>query len=520
MIDQPCVGRDLVVRELLERAAQLKCVLLYGGRQAGKTTLLRNVERVSVAAARGAVAFADAEVAVYVDLMGLPYDAEPSDFYRLLVLRTGAVLARVEEPRGPREKPRLRYDVEAFVAAVAGMLEAHPQLKRITFLLDEGSRVLGSRFPRAFQDNLFGILYGGDRSPASDSLAFVFSGAQELLRFCEDSTSPLGSRAGEIVLRNLDRESVRELVYGRCPELDREVGLEVTSYIFSESGGHAGLASRMADAASAVAHNTSQSGLVEAVKRTSHGRLFDHWVLRLSGGARAVADKVVAGTEGGWSRRRIARTVRAAGLDPFLGMLVWNELQYVGVCTLQEDGEVLVPVNQLFWRHYQSVAVDIASEGSSDLETETWALIRKVEVAMRALVVREFTKRWGAGAHSRMRRILGEDAWGKIEGIRLKAAAKYGGSPQYRRTLMDCMYLGQLGTLLESNQSWQLFRGWLGDKSVMQRWVREISVVRNDLAHFVLDLPEKELRRCHIACDDLLVILQQALGEDETVGLR
>ena len=50
---------------------------------------------------------------------------------------------------------------------------------------------------------------------------------------------------------------------------------------------------------------------------------------------------------------------------------------------------------------------------------------------------------------------------------------------------MDCLYLGQLGALMESNQAWDMFKGLFGDKREFGRMLRDIFPVRNDIAHFV-----------------------------------
>ena len=73
---------------------------------------------------------------------------------------------------------------------------------------------------------------------------------------------------------------------------------------------------------------------------------------------------------------------------------------------------------------------------------------------------------------------------------------------------MDCMYLGHLGTLIEHNSAWVLFKDLFRDKRQFQDILKAITPVRNRRAHFV-EVPEKELERCRINCDDLLVIVEQ-----------
>ena len=110
-----------------------------------------------------------------------------------------------------------------------------------------------------------------------------------------------------------------------------------------------------------------------------------------------------------------------------------------------------------------------------------------------------------------MKRVLGDD-WDSVEKVRRQSKAAYRLSPGYERPLMDCMYLGQLGALMENNQAWDLFKSLFRDKREFGRMLRDIFPVRNDIAHFVT-VPPKELQRCGITCDDMLVILRQVIDE-------
>jgi hypothetical protein len=67
-------------------------------------------------------------------------------------------------------------------------------------------------------------------------------------------------------------------------------------------------------------------------------------------------------------------------------------------------------------------------------------------------------------------------------------------------------YLGQLGDLMISNASWHLFQTLFRDKRELQDMLSDIMPVRNDFAHF-RTVPDRELDRCRIRCEDLLAIL-------------
>src|ERR1043166_1664313 len=92
-----CFGRDELCTSILQSALQSGAVLVFGGRQAGKTTILRKIEdsfnedRCSSDDLRQLV------IPVYADLMTLPYDAAPRDFFRLLsTLALQACSRRIE----------------------------------------------------------------------------------------------------------------------------------------------------------------------------------------------------------------------------------------------------------------------------------------------------------------------------------------------------------------------------------------------------------------------------------------
>lgn len=78
---------------------------------------------------------------------------------------------------------------------------------------------------------------------------------------------------------------------------------------------------------------------------------------------------------------------------------------------------------------------------------------------------------------------------------------------QIEADLLDYFYLGQLVTTLLSNELWVDVKPLFKEKDRLQQMVAAISRVRNDRAHFRA-VPEKELQRCALACDDLLAIIQ------------
>ena len=507
----PCYGRDTLIADLLQFADERKCVLLFGGRQAGKTTVLRHAQGVSVEGFRRSPAYGDGVLAVYVDLMALPYTAGPAEFYGCLldqalqVCRTVFDGRSVEETRTTNQAPKVQT-VDAFLDGLQTLFQARRGVRRLVFLLDEAGRVLGRRFPRAFQDNLFSMLYV-DPSGAAQRIALVFTGAQELAGFCEDDTSPLGSRAEHVDLRNLEVDAFGDLARSNIPAIDDQMA----SYLFDETGGHAGLAAKLFAYCRDHGAPTSESAprISSAVAGRSR-RLFEHWMAHFSEEAKVTLERLAA-AHVGLLRRDVARLLATKGKDRFRAERAWHELQYVGVCRADGKGR-LTRCNDWFWRYYQEFDTS-AFVGTSD-EQRVWDLIREAETALRTLVYSKYRLKWPGREYEMMERVLGP-AWKKIEEVRRKAAAAYSLSPNFERSLMDCMYLGQLGDLVVSNQAWALFQSLFNDKARFRRMLQDIHPVRNDIAHFVPGVPQKELWRCRIACDDVLVIVKRATDEQD-----
>lgn len=504
----PCYGRDDLIRTMLELADDRRCLLLFGGRQAGKTTMLRHAERVSLARLHQSGGYSEETLAVYVNLMALPYDAGPSEFYRFLLDRAVVVCADVfDEVRRVMAEAdgqvRTIPTTDAFGEELQHLLRATHGVRRVIFLLDEAGRVLGRRFPRAFQDNLYSLLYV-DQSDTAERVALVFSGAQELAGFCEDETSPLGSRAEQLDVVNLGFDAFSEFIHDRMPTANERV----REHLFEETGGHAGLAARLVETC-ADRGATSVDRVQVVTQQVADGsrRLFEHWMAHFSEDAR-VALKWIATQPISLRRGEVAQLLADGGRDRFGAERTWHELQYVGVSKVDSEGR-LAKCNALFWRYYQEFAPGSMVNTADELRI--WDLIKETEVALRSLVYMKYREKWPGREVAMMKRVL-RDEWKSVEKVRRQAKAAYPLSPSYERPLMDCMYLGQLGALVESNQAWDMFKGLFGDKREFGRMLRHIFPVRNDIAHFVT-VPPKELQRCGITCDDMLVILRQVIDE-------
>ena len=385
--DIPYFGREELIETLLSDATKNKCVMLFGGRGAGKTTVLRNVENWSKEQFSPQEDLLDKTVAIYVDLQGgLRPGSGPSDFYALLLRRLAEVLSELSQQEESlsisSQTPPSSDLVETFTANLENLLKQFDSsLRHIVFLLDEPARTLKD-FPRGFQDNLFSLLYGDAPNEIQKKLAFVFTGGQDLAAFCEDETSPLGSRALLKELCNLELGPFLGAVKAsmHLASIDENWG----EYIFEETGGHPAVGRRFIDKCTEVqAVSLDKAKEVAGDVADELRPLFENWMKNFSDGAKLVL--------GALNRKKLLErpdltaTLQSAGGHLSVVSQVWKELQYVGVCRLQ--AEHLVKCNELFWRYYSSISPSGGGIGPHN------SAISSVEQKIRTLLKEEESQR-------------------------------------------------------------------------------------------------------------------------------
>jgi len=130
-----------------------RATLLFGGRQAGKTTLLRRIHRDVNACKANALELGDLDAAVYINLMTMDYEAGPSEFFRHLTNQLKKTCEdRIEHfdlSVLPSGTSRSGSAADLFHEDMSAIFKASGEVElRVLFLLDESQRVLGKRFPR------------------------------------------------------------------------------------------------------------------------------------------------------------------------------------------------------------------------------------------------------------------------------------------------------------------------------------------------------------------------------------
>jgi len=513
-----CVGRSDLVNRIKNKAFTDRATLLFGGRQAGKTTLLRRLASELNESTANVKELGDLDAAVYVNLMKLDYQAEPADFFRTLTHNLKKVCENGVEGFDlsslPSDTTGVQAGIDLFHEDVVAISQACGEVElRALFLLDESQRVLGSRFPRGFQDNLFALLYGTEIAE-SERVAIVFAGGKELYGFCEDETSPIGSRAAMEIIKNLDRGDILELLNIFMPADSRLD--QFAELIWSRTGGQAGMTARLVErlvVALSEAREIDITAMSEEMK-TRHAELFKLWVLSLDEEAKCIHESLLSNSRLRFDQ--IARTLRESQYDQYIARTVCELLEFTGIARV--ENRELLAINEMYWEfvgefHIGEALADDEQEVNNALvhsKRAVWHLIERLELEMRAFVLEVYKRQWPGQEFRQMRRILGESKWSGIERIKERSSKSYRLSPgRAERSEMACMYLGDLSELIVSNQAWQHFSDCFRDKRQLQDLIAAISPVRNDRAHFA-EVPEKELDRCRIACDDLLVLIDQA----------
>jgi hypothetical protein len=139
-------------------------------------------------------------------------------------------------------------------------------------------------------------------------------------------------------------------------------------------------------------------------------------------------------------------------------------------------------------------------------------MIKEVETALRSLVRTKYKEKWGPEADARLLKLFSEKEVADLEVRRAKHRGAYPMSPGEVATdeFLDYLFTGDLARLVTATETWDKFSPIFdGRKDVLQKKLQEIMPVRNDGAHFRA-VPSKELDRCRIACDDLLVMFRKA----------
>jgi hypothetical protein len=395
-------------------------------------------------------------------------------------------------------------DVEEFANILFRLAQACGQVDiRFVFLLDEAKRVLGSRFPRGFQDNLFSLLFG--ETGGSIKIAMVFSGNQHLNELLKDDTSPIGSRSLSVNIVNLNESSLVGLVQMIKENYTLQVDAhQIARDLIKYTGGHAGLTAQFLNRMLTDVAKFDPKIWMTEVGFDSEV-LFENWILSMSHEGRDCLPYMTGGSS--ISIQKISGRLAKRGLNRFLARRVVEEYEYSGIG--YRDDSNLYLVNELFWDYVK----DMGDEDSPSVpREEVWLSIEEAELNLRQLVLSKFQAKFSETAYEKMKKILGDAAWVKIVETLEKSKEQYRYSRgKSHRDIMSCMYLGQLGMLMTNGISWDMFKGMFRDKRELEDKLACIMPVRNDCAHFC-DVPEKELDRCRIACDDLLAVAEREVN--------
>ncbi|MFS2218221.1 AAA family ATPase [Telluria sp. Tellsp104] len=509
-------GRDNLMNAIVRSAIDQRCVLYFGGRQSGKTTLLLRV--VDNLGRHISAHKMDTFVCpVYVDLSSLPFDADPGVFYAHLCASAvrqcnfwidGFEINNDEEFSKLQSINDFAENIQKIVAS-AGEIDL-----TILFLLDEAERVVGERFPRGFHDNLFSLLYGPELA-GKTKIGIVFAGAQGLYKFAEDKTSPIGSRAKFLYNENLGSDDLNLYLDWISQHYGISVPSAIRPIVFSMTGGHPGIANRLSSFIAATDIKT-----IEQMEHKSDQflgecqQLLRVWASSLSPKARAVHDKLA--NQEIVSQQDVSKIFVGHGWDPILSDRAVEELVFTGIARCESQN--VVRANEVYWRYIApfipSEIVEVAvlpPPTVDELQAAVWALIKKLEITLRSFVGQIYTDVYGANVENEVGSVFGPVAMAKVRANVIKSNARYKFTPRQKAiTLFEGMYLGQLAQLMISKKSWPHFSHMFQDKRELELMMAPITAVRTDEAHFYAT-PERELLRCKLHCEDMLSIVERNL---------
>jgi len=160
--------------------------------------------------------------------------------------------------------------------------------------------------------------------------------------------------------------------------------------------------------------------------------------------------------------------------------------------------------------------IDVRSFGAPN-EVEVWKLLEQVEVELRALIAAKYALRWGAAAEARLRKAFSEKELVDADARRQKHVSAYPLSPGQVSTggFLDYLYVNDLARLVTANDMWDHFSPLFDNKKdTLNNRLQQITPVRNDQAHH-RRVPENELLRCKLACDDLLTMMRRGQAAPE-----
>jgi hypothetical protein len=270
-----------------------------------------------------------------------------------------------------------------------------------------------------------------------------------------------------------------------------------------ETGGHAGLARGAAALHGPLlgcANDDDRAALLRDYCATRLP-LMQIWNASFSAAAGHIRDALSGSQRIG--RGDAARLLESRGLAAVGVDRAFKELVYTGVA--RSIGDELVAVNRCFWSYMDRFPVLPAGEVASQT---VWKLIERSELMLREHVKGQYVRQWPSRWQAVMQEHLGEEAWRKILQTHEASLKNYPYVAAEPPDIIACLYLGQLRTLIEHWKAWPLFSKLFKDKRHAQDLFADITPVRNDQAHFK-PVPEKELRRCQLACEDILFIVDR-----------
>lgn len=193
-----CYGREKIIDNIINHSISDGITFLFGGRQSGKTTILLRAEKTLIDRINSDPSSLDIIIPVYVNLLRLPHNPTPENFFQLVSHETLGSCRKIFNGFSlefPVPDSYARDSLKTFEEELSMLVNYFVEKEvNFLFLFDESKKIFKDNYLSGLNDNLFYAFYVSEK--ISRSISAVFCGSQELYNLIEDEgTSPLGSRA-------------------------------------------------------------------------------------------------------------------------------------------------------------------------------------------------------------------------------------------------------------------------------------------------------------------------------------
>jgi AAA+ ATPase superfamily predicted ATPase len=169
----------------------------------------------------------------------------------------------------------------------------------------------------------------------------------------------------------------------------------------------------------------------------------------------------------------------------------------------------------------------LAQKKPKGLREEVWKLIETVELGLRQFIAKVMREKVGQDWEQFLakRHPALYESWITIQERHRRSFKRYGSAREQKETILDYSFINDLGSLIAAD--WEFYRhlldfGRSSSKENKRYWaeiIEAITKVRNALAHHRF-VPENELKRAEVFCNDIIVVLGTSMSDKEAGAFK